>query len=85
MAQGDAVLLAEANVTPGETMRYFGEDGDRMQLVFNFHVNQHLFLALATGKAQAARARRWRRPASCRRSRSGRCTCATTTSSTSAG
>jgi maltose alpha-D-glucosyltransferase / alpha-amylase len=43
---------AEANVTPKQTMRYFGKDGDRLQLMFNFHVNQHLFLALATGKAE---------------------------------
>jgi maltose alpha-D-glucosyltransferase/alpha-amylase len=50
--QGNAVLLAEANVTPAESMRYFGDDGDRMQMVFNFHLNQQLFLALATGKAK---------------------------------
>ncbi|TPE49692.1 alpha-amylase family protein [Amaricoccus solimangrovi] len=49
---GNAVLLAEANVTPGENMRYFGDDGDRMQMMFNFHLNQHLFLALATGEAK---------------------------------
>jgi hypothetical protein len=28
-------------------MRYFGDDGERMQMTFNFHVNQHLFYALA--------------------------------------
>ena len=28
-------------------MEYFGDDGDRMHMMFNFHVNQHLFYALA--------------------------------------
>ncbi len=49
--RGNTVLLAEANVPPRENLRFFGDDGDRMQMMFNFHVNQHLFLALATGKA----------------------------------
>jgi maltose alpha-D-glucosyltransferase/alpha-amylase len=46
---GDAVLLAEANVPPDESMEYFGELGDRLQLMLNFPVNQRLFYALATG------------------------------------
>jgi maltose alpha-D-glucosyltransferase/alpha-amylase len=45
---GDAILLAEANVPPDESMRYFGEDGERLQLMLNFPVNQRLFYALAT-------------------------------------
>ncbi|WP_353858748.1 alpha-amylase family protein [Azospirillum formosense] len=45
---GDAVLLAEANVLPTVDQEYFGDDGDRMQMVFNFQVNQTLFYALAT-------------------------------------
>jgi maltose alpha-D-glucosyltransferase/alpha-amylase len=45
----DAVLLAEANVPPDESMDYFGELGDRLQLMLNFPVNQRLFYALATG------------------------------------
>jgi maltose alpha-D-glucosyltransferase / alpha-amylase len=45
--KGDAIILAEANVLPKTDMRYFGDDGDRMQMMFNFHVNQHLFYALA--------------------------------------
>ncbi|MEZ5287334.1 MAG: alpha-amylase family protein [Vicinamibacterales bacterium] len=44
----DAVLLAEANVPPGESLRYFGELGDRLQMMLNFPVNQRLFYALAT-------------------------------------
>jgi maltose alpha-D-glucosyltransferase / alpha-amylase len=45
---GDAILLAEANVPPDESMNYFGSDGDRLQLMLNFAVNQRLFYALAT-------------------------------------
>src|ERR1700760_2217493 len=46
--EGDAIILAEANVLPNTDMEYFGRDGDRMQMMFNFHVNQHLFYALAS-------------------------------------
>jgi maltose alpha-D-glucosyltransferase/alpha-amylase len=46
--KGDAVLLGEANVLPRETLPFFGEDGDRIHMMFNFFVNQHLFYALAT-------------------------------------
>jgi maltose alpha-D-glucosyltransferase/alpha-amylase len=46
---GDAILLAEANVPPDESMRYFGEEGERLQMMLNFPVNQRLFYALATG------------------------------------
>ena len=44
----DAVLLAEANVPPDESLAYFGERGDRLQMMLNFPVNQRLFYALAT-------------------------------------
>lgn len=44
----DAILLAEANVPPAESGDYFGELGDRLQLMLNFPVNQRLFYALAT-------------------------------------
>lgn len=46
---GDAVLLGEANVLPEESIRYFGDDGDGIQLMFNFYVNQYLFYSLASG------------------------------------
>jgi maltose alpha-D-glucosyltransferase/alpha-amylase len=46
--KGDAVLLGEANVLPADTLPYFGEQGDRVHMMFNFFVNQHLFYALAT-------------------------------------
>jgi maltose alpha-D-glucosyltransferase/alpha-amylase len=45
----DAVLLAEANVPPGESLQYFGDEGSRIQMMLNFPVNQRLFYALATG------------------------------------
>ncbi len=45
--QGDAVILAEANVLPDTDMEYFGRAGDRMHMMFNFQVNQNLFYALA--------------------------------------
>ena len=44
----DAVLLAEANVPPDESLEYFGDEGDRLQLMLNFPVNQRLFYALAS-------------------------------------
>jgi maltose alpha-D-glucosyltransferase/alpha-amylase len=44
-----AVLLGEANVAPRENRDFFGADGGGLQMMFNFHVNQQLFLALATG------------------------------------
>jgi maltose alpha-D-glucosyltransferase/alpha-amylase len=50
--EGDAIILGEANVLPGTDMQYFGDSGDRMQMMFNFEVNQHLFFALATGDAR---------------------------------
>jgi maltose alpha-D-glucosyltransferase / alpha-amylase len=45
--EGAAIILAEANVLPESDMEYFGADGDRMHMMFNFQVNQHLFYALA--------------------------------------
>jgi maltose alpha-D-glucosyltransferase/alpha-amylase len=46
--QGDAIILGEANVLPKTDMEYFGKAGERIQMMFNFHVNQHLFHALAS-------------------------------------
>jgi maltose alpha-D-glucosyltransferase / alpha-amylase len=45
--QGDCIILAEANVLPETDIEYFGADGDRMHMMFNFQANQHLFYALA--------------------------------------
>src|SRR5688500_9961942 len=41
--RGDAILLGEANVLPEETLSYIGEDGERLQMMFNYAVNQRLF------------------------------------------
>src|ERR1700753_2931336 len=49
--EGDAIILAEANVLPGTDMKYFGDSGDRMHMMFNFQVNQNLFFALASSDA----------------------------------
>ncbi len=46
---GDAIILGEANVLPNTDMNYFGSSGERLQMMFNFPVNQHLFYALASG------------------------------------
>lgn len=45
---GDAILLAEANVPADESVKYFGDEGQRLQMMLNFPVNQRLFYALAT-------------------------------------
>jgi maltose alpha-D-glucosyltransferase/alpha-amylase len=47
--RGDSVILGEANVLPTTDMKYFGDEGERLQMMFNFQVNQHLFYALASG------------------------------------
>ena len=46
---GNAILLAEANVPADESILYFGDEGDHLQMMLNFPVNQRLFYALATG------------------------------------
>src|SRR5215213_8508921 len=46
----DALLLAEADRPTEELAAYFG-DGDEMRMIFNFFLNQSLFLALATEDA----------------------------------
>jgi maltose alpha-D-glucosyltransferase/alpha-amylase len=49
---GDAIILAEANVLPDTDKQYFGDDGDRLHMMFNFQVNQTLFYALAAADAR---------------------------------
>ncbi|MFP3854343.1 MAG: alpha-amylase family protein [Anaerolineales bacterium] len=48
--RGDAILLAEANVAPEKVDEYFA-NGTRMHMLFNFLLNQNLFLALEREKA----------------------------------
>jgi maltose alpha-D-glucosyltransferase/alpha-amylase len=64
---GDSIVLAEANVLPNTNMKYFGKDGDRMHMMFNFQVNQNLFYALASADTRPltkAMKRTEKRPAS---------------------
>jgi trehalose synthase len=49
---GEAVLLGEVNLEPEQQREFFGdEDGDELQLVFSFTVNQAMYLALAREQA----------------------------------
>ncbi len=50
--KGDAIILGEANVLPATDMEYFGADGERLHMMFNFQVNQYLFYALATADSR---------------------------------
>ena len=43
------IILGEANVVPKNDLEYFGDYGERLQMMFNFDVNQHLFYAMASG------------------------------------
>ena len=52
--RGDAVFMAEANVSPDQVPIYVGE-GDRVHVIFNFFVNQHLWLAMARELSQPIR------------------------------
>jgi trehalose synthase len=50
--RGDAVLLGEVNLPPDQLGAFFGGDGRReLDLVFNFHAMQYLYLALARADA----------------------------------
>jgi len=50
--KGEAIILAEANVLPDTDLKYFGDSGERLQMMLNFEVNQHLFFALASGDSR---------------------------------
>jgi maltose alpha-D-glucosyltransferase/alpha-amylase len=53
---GEAVLLGEVNLAPEEQRKFFGdEDGDELQLVFSFTVNQAMYLAFAREDASPLR------------------------------
>lgn len=49
--RGDAILIAEANVEAEHIQNYFGGSGEKLQMLFNFILNQHLFLAFAQRKS----------------------------------
>lgn len=46
----DAILLAEVDVDPKRYRDFFG-DQDKVHMLFDFYLNNSIFLALATGKA----------------------------------
>ncbi|MBD1851805.1 alpha-amylase family protein [Leptolyngbya sp. FACHB-711] len=48
--RGDAIVLAEANISIEEMPKYFG-NGDRMQMLFGFIVNQQMMLSLVREEA----------------------------------
>ena len=50
--KSSAIILGEANIVPKNDMEYFGEAGERLQMMFNFDVNQHLFYAMASGNTR---------------------------------
>jgi len=50
----DAALLGEADVAPDELKKYFG-NGDEMHLLYNFLLDNYLFLGLATQQGEAIR------------------------------
>jgi glycosidase len=52
--RGDAIMLGEDNLPPTDAVEFFG-DGAEMQMIFNFHVNQYLHLALVRRHADPIR------------------------------
>ena len=49
---GEAILLGEVNLPPEDQRKFFGdEDGDELQMLFSFTVNQAMYLALARESA----------------------------------
>lgn len=48
----DALLLGEANVEIERNIEYFGEQGERLQMMFNFFGNQFLFYGFASGNVK---------------------------------
>jgi trehalose synthase len=45
--RGDAVLLGEVNLPPEQTRQYFGNGNDELTMIFNFRINQYIYLSLA--------------------------------------
>jgi trehalose synthase len=51
--RGDAVLMGEVNLPPQDQRAFFGDDdGDELQMVLNFTLNQAMYLAFARGEAE---------------------------------
>ncbi|GAB3392903.1 alpha-amylase family protein [Azotobacter armeniacus] len=47
----EAILMGEVDIEPEGYVQYFGE-GDRLTLLLDFWVNNHLYLAMARGEAE---------------------------------
>ena len=50
--QGNAILVGEVNLAPGEREAFFGDEGDEMTGLFNFILSGELFRAVARGEAE---------------------------------
>lgn len=50
----DSILLAEVDTEPEEYTRFFG-DSNQVQMLLNFYLNNHIFLALARKNAEPIR------------------------------
>ena len=48
MAEGRRRAARRSECITPRHVAFFGEEGDRIHMMFNFFVNQHLFYALAT-------------------------------------
>jgi trehalose synthase len=51
---GNSILLGEVNLPPQDAAEFFGE-GDELQMLFAFNINQYLHLALARQSAEPLR------------------------------
>ncbi len=49
---GDAVLLGEVNLPHNAQQTFFGDDGDELQMLFDFIGMQNLYLSMARGDAR---------------------------------
>jgi trehalose synthase len=50
--RGDAVLLGEVNLPYEQSVEFFGDAGDGLDMMFNFPLNQAMYLALARQDAR---------------------------------
>src|SRR5215211_6613477 len=50
--RGESILVGEVNLPPDQQRQFFGdEDGDELQMILSFNVNQAMYLALAREEA----------------------------------
>ena len=77
---GEGVLLGEVNLPYADTMEFFGKGDDELTMCFDFiGMQQHVPVA-GPRRRRPARRGAARPPAAARRTRTGRRSCATTTS-----